>query len=34
MVFVPATITVPVGTTVTWTNVDVSNHIVTFPDQK
>lgn len=34
MVFVPATITVPAGTTITWTNADDSNHIVGFPDQK
>lgn len=34
MVFVPATIAVPAGTTVTWTNADDSNHIVKFPDQK
>jgi plastocyanin len=34
MVFVPATITVRVGTTVTWTNTDDSNHMVKFPDQK
>jgi plastocyanin len=34
LVFVPATLTVPAGTTVTWTNVDDSNHMVKFPDQK
>lgn len=34
MVFVPATLTVHAGTTVTWTNTDDSNHIVKFPDQK
>jgi plastocyanin len=34
MVFVPAQITVAVGTTVTWTNTDDSNHMVKFPDQK
>jgi plastocyanin len=34
MVFVPAVITVPAGTTVTWTNTDDSNHMVKFPDEK
>lgn len=34
MVFVPATITVAAGTTITWTNADDSNHMVKFPDQK
>lgn len=32
--FTPNTLTVPVGTTVTWTNADGSNHFVAFPDQK
>ncbi|MDB5970652.1 MAG: hypothetical protein JWQ90_3102 [Hydrocarboniphaga sp.] len=32
--FSPSTLTVPVGTTVTWTNADGSNHFVAFPDQK
>jgi outer membrane protein OmpA-like peptidoglycan-associated protein/plastocyanin len=32
--FSPNTLTVPVGTTVTWTNADGSNHFVAFPDQK
>jgi plastocyanin len=30
--FQPATITVPVGTTVTWTNNDSANHTVTADD--
>ena len=30
--FSPATLTVPVGTTVTWTNQDGSNHFVKFTD--
>lgn len=30
MVFEPATLRIPAGTTVTWTNSDVSNHNVTF----
>lgn len=30
--FAPATLTVPVGTTVTWANQDGSNHFVTFAD--
>lgn len=30
--FSPATLTVPVGTTVTWTNQDGSNHFVKFSD--
>lgn len=30
--FSPATLTVPVGTTVTWTNQDGSNHLVKFSD--
>lgn len=30
--FSPATLTVPVGTTVTWTNQDGSNHLVKFTD--
>lgn len=30
--FEPATITVPVGTTVTWTNNDAANHTVTADD--
>jgi plastocyanin len=34
MVFVPATLTVKAGTTVTWTNADDSNHMIKFPDQK
>ncbi len=34
MVFVPATLTVAPGTTVTWTNWDDSNHGVKFADQK
>jgi OOP family OmpA-OmpF porin len=34
MAFVPATLTVPAGTTVTWTNTDDSNHMVKFADQK
>lgn len=34
MVYVPATLTVAAGTTVTWTNVDDSSHDVQFPDQK
>ena len=34
MVFVPATLTVKAGTTVTWTNTDDSNHMIKFPDQK
>lgn len=32
MAFTPATLTVPVGTTVTFTNNDGSNHIVAFAD--
>ncbi|WP_428309354.1 OmpA family protein [Hydrocarboniphaga sp.] len=32
--YTPNTLTVPVGTTVTWTNDDGSNHFVAFPDQK
>lgn len=32
--FSPATITVPAGTTVSWTNKDGSNHTVTFADEK
>ena len=32
--FSPATLTVPVGTTVVWTNADGSNHFVAFADQK
>ena len=31
-VFVPETLTVPVGTTVTWKNNDGSNHNVIFAD--
>ena len=34
MAFVPATITVKAGTTVTWVNTDDSNHMIKFPDQK
>lgn len=34
MVFVPATLTVAPGTTVTWTNWDDSNHGVKFADQE
>jgi plastocyanin len=34
LVFVPATITVAAGTTVTWTNADDSNHMIKFSDQK
>jgi plastocyanin len=34
MVFVPATITVKAGATVTWVNTDDSNHMIKFPDQK
>lgn len=34
MVFVPATITITAGSTVTWTNADDSNHMIKFPDQK
>ncbi|AXQ27579.1 hypothetical protein D0B54_02310 [Solimonas sp. K1W22B-7] len=34
MVFEPATITVPAGATVTWTNEDGSNHNVSFSDQQ
>jgi plastocyanin len=33
MVFVPAQITVPAGTTITWVNTDDSNHRIKFPDQ-
>jgi len=33
MVFLPASLTVAPGTTVTWTNWDDSNHGVKFPDQ-
>ena len=33
MLFVPASLTVAPGTTVTWTNGDASVHIVRFPDQ-
>jgi plastocyanin len=33
MVFVPATITVKAGTTVTWVNVDDSNHRIKLPAQ-
>jgi plastocyanin len=29
----PETLTVPVGTTVTWTNKDAASHVVKFPDQ-
>lgn len=32
-VFLPETLTVPVGTTVTWVNNDGSNHNVIFADQ-
>lgn len=31
--FAPAELTVPVGTTVTWTNTDGSGHLVVFADQ-
>ena len=31
MVFVPATLTVKAGTTVTWVNVDDSNHRIKLP---
>jgi len=34
MVFVPATLTVAPGTTVTWTNWDDSNHGIKFADQQ
>lgn len=34
MVFVPGTLTVAPGTTVTWTNTDDSNHMIKFADQK
>ena len=33
LVFVPAELTVPVGTTVTWNNTDDSNHRIKFADQ-
>ncbi len=33
MVFVPATLTVKAGTTVTWVNTDDSNHRIKLPDQ-
>lgn len=34
MTFEPEVLTIPAGTTVTWTNHDGSNHVVQFPDQK